>query len=115
MVTAKRSRDRFPTDHCAGVPGRDPNQQHAESDLEHGGWRGVSVAIHFRLEFDQLDQPGQPRHGSRCDAQHDRLRHERPATVLPAGALAVVFLDSNFNRNHHRNRNLFNQKGLDED
>ena len=89
MVTAKRSRDRFPTDHCAGVPGRDPNQQHAESDLEHGGWRGVSVAIHFRLEFDQLDQPGQPRHGSRCDAQHDRLRHERPATVLPAGGRAV--------------------------
>jgi hypothetical protein len=83
--------------------------------VEHGGWRDVSVAVQSRLEFEQLDQSGQCFHRNRRDAQHDRLRHERPATVLPAGALAVVFLDSNFNRNHHRNRNLFNQKGLDED
>ena len=46
-----RCRDRFPLERgctrSTGVPGGDANQQHAESDLDHGGWERVSVAVQF--------------------------------------------------------------------
>jgi len=42
-----RRRHHFPVDHCVGVPGGDADQQPAEPDLEYGGWRDLSVAVHF--------------------------------------------------------------------
>ena len=80
----RRSRDRFSADHRAGgtvSPGGDANQPRAESDPEHGGWRAVSAAVQFKLGFEQLGHPGRRRHRRQSDAQHHRLRHERPRCI----------------------------------
>jgi hypothetical protein len=42
----RESADHFPTGHCAEIPRREPNQRHAESDLEekqdgHASWAAI--------------------------------------------------------------------------
>src|SRR5579863_9577591 len=55
---------------------------------------GLQTLAFPTFRFQQLDQLGQPRQGNRRDAQRHRLRHERPATLLPSGPLAVIMLKS---------------------
>lgn len=60
-----------------------------QSAAKHGVTRAVSVAVHFRLEFEQLDHPGQPRHRHRSDVQHHKPSNDRVAAILSLDARAV--------------------------
>jgi hypothetical protein len=68
--------------------------EHPITEVEPAQWREGSVAVEFQLEFEQLEQPGQHLDRQRSDAHHHRLRRQRPATVLPVGALALRILQS---------------------